>query len=76
VSGLELETVAALYGGRNVPEESLCYNIYRLRDGVWDVFVSHPPESVDDERIEVHLYYDETYVRNLICKRGMADYGK
>jgi hypothetical protein len=66
VAGLELETGAALYGGRNVPEESLCYNIYRLKDDVWDVFVSHPPESVNDERIEMHLYYDETYVKNLV----------
>ena len=73
-AGLEFEAGAMLYGGRNVPDEISDYNIYRLKDHVWEVFVSHPPESVDDEEIMRHHYWDETYVSNLVYYDGFLYY--
>ena len=52
-TGSVLDTGAALYGGRNV-EAGEQYNIYRLGKHGWEVVVSHPPKSVNDERITVH----------------------
>ena len=64
-AGPGLSAGVTLYGGKDVPEKE-AYNIYRLKDDVWEVFVSHPPESVNNEMIKQHNYWDETIIRNLI----------
>ena len=71
VAGRELYAGAALYGGEDVLEQEI-YNIYRLKDGVWEVFVSHPPESVNNERIEHHNWRDEEYRRTILRKRSIV----
>ena len=73
VAGFELDTGAALFGGENVPDKEE-YNIYRLKDGIWEVFASHPPESVNNEEIKYHCFGDVTSVRNLICYDGFLYY--
>ena len=72
-TGSVLDTGAALYGGWNV-EAGEQYNIYRLGKHGWEVVVSHPPESVNDERITVHYDWDETYVSNLVYDDGYLYY--
>ncbi len=72
-TGYGLEAGAALYGGGNV-EAGEQYNIYRLGNGGWEVVVSHPPKSVNDERITVHYDWDETYVSNLVYDDGYLYY--
>ena len=72
-TGSVLDTGAALYGGRNV-EAGEQYNIYRLGKHGWEVVVSHPPKSVNDERITVHYDWDETYVSNLVYDDGYLYY--
>ena len=73
VTGQGLDVGAALYGGGNV-EAGEPYNIYRLGNRGWEVVVSHPPESVNDERITVHYDWDETYVSNLVYDDGYLYY--
>ncbi len=72
-TGSVLDTGAALYGGWNV-EAGEQYNIYRLGKHGWEVVVSHPPKSVNDERITVHYDWDETYVSNLVYDDGYLYY--
>ncbi len=71
--GYGLEAGAALYGGGNV-EAGEQYNIYRLGNRGWEVVVSHPPKSVNDERVTVHYDWDETYVSNLVYYDGYLYY--
>ncbi len=72
-TGDGLDTGAALYGGGNV-ETVEPYNIYRLGNRGWEVVVSHPPKSVNDERITVHYDWDVTYVSNLAYYDGYLYY--
>ena len=72
-TGYGLEAGAALYGGGNV-EAGEPYNIYRLGNRGWEVVVSHPPESVNDERITVHYDSDVTVVSNLVYYDGFLYY--
>ena len=72
-TGSVLDTGAALYGGGNV-EAGEPYNIYRLGKRGWEVVVSHPPESVNDERITVHYDWDVTVVSNLVYYDGFLYY--
>ncbi len=73
VTGQGLDVGAALYGGGNVEAGEL-YNIYRLGKRGWEVVVSHPPESVNDERITVHYDWDVTVVSNLVYYDGFLYY--
>ncbi len=73
VTGQGLDVGAALYGGGNV-EAGEPYNIYRLGKRGWEVVVSHPPESVNDERITVHYDWDVTVVSNLVYYDGFLYY--
>ena len=73
VTGQGLDVGAALYGGGNV-EAGEPYNIYRLGNRGWEVVVSHPPESVNDERITVHYEWDVTVVSNLVYYDGFLYY--
>lgn len=62
----------ALYGGTGGEETD--YDIYRLKDGKWELFVSHPPESVNNKEITYHSYHDSTYVSNLVYHDGFLYY--
>lgn len=73
VAGLYLDAGVALYGGKDVSEKEK-YNIYCLKDDIWEVFVSHPPESVGNEIIERHSNYDETSISNLVYHDGFLYY--
>ena len=73
VTGQGLDVGAALYGGGNV-EAGEPYNIYRLGNRGWEVVVSHPPKSVNDERITVHYDWDVTVVSNLVYYDGFLYY--
>ncbi len=72
-TGNGLDVGAALYGGGNV-EAGEPYNIYRLGNRGWEVVVSHPPKSVNDERITVHYDWDVTVVSNLAYYDGFLYY--
>ena len=72
-TGNGLDVGAALYGGGNV-EAGEPYNIYRLGNRGWEVVVSHPPKSVNDERITVHYDWDVTVVSNLVYYDGFLYY--
>ena len=72
-TGNGLDVGAALYGGGNV-ETGEPYNIYRLGNRGWEVVVSHPPKSVNDERITVHYDWDVTVVSNLVYYDGFLYY--
>ncbi len=72
-TGNGLDVGAALYGGGNV-ETGEPYNIYRLGNRGWEVVVSHPPKSVNDERITVHYDWDVTIVSNLAYYDGFLYY--
>lgn len=73
VAGRDLDVGVAMYGGKDVPEKEN-YNIYCLKDGRWEVFVSHPPESVNNEEIKHHYSGDETFISNLIYYEGFLYY--
>ncbi len=73
VTGQGLDAGTALYGGGNV-DAGETYNIYRLGKRGWEVVVSHPPESVNDERITVHYDWDVTVVSNLVYYDGFLYY--
>ena len=73
VTGQGLDAGTALYGGGNV-DAGETYNIYRLGKRGWEVVVSHPPESVNDERITVHYDWDVTVVSSLVYYDGYLYY--
>ena len=62
----------ALYGGMGGEEND--HDIYCLKDGKWELFVSHPPESVNNREITHHSYHDRTYVSNLVYHDGFLYY--
>ncbi len=55
------------------PDEQCDYNLYRLEGEEWELFASHPPESVEDDTL-MKLYHDETLVSNLISYNGFLYY--
>lgn len=63
--GSYLSAEVTLYGKKDLPKKE-DHNIYCLKGDAWEVFVSHPPESVNNEIIGRHNYWDETFVKNLI----------
>jgi len=72
VAGLNLLGAGeTLYGGKDVSEKEY-YNIYCLKNDAWEVFVSHPPESVNS--IEEHFWKDETYINSLVYDDGFLYY--
>lgn len=73
VAGLYLDAAVAVYGGEDVPEKET-YNIYCLKDGIWEVFASHPPESTGNGIIERHNNYDETFIQNMVYHDGFLYY--
>ena len=70
-AGRDLYTGATLYGGENLPEQE-DYSIYRRKGGIWEVFISHPPESV--EWVAKHYYWDETTISNMVYHDGFLYY--
>ena len=71
--GKGLRAGMELYGGPDVPGKE-DYSIYRLKDNRWELFASHPPESVNNKEITRHNFHDETSVSNLVCHDGFLYY--
>lgn len=46
-----------MYGGKPMGEDE-CYNIYRQREGEWEVYISHPSYTADVNSISNVVYLD------------------
>ena len=70
-AGYRLPMAMELYGGDGVLDWE-DYNIYRLKDGKWELFASNPPENVEDR---YGIMVDEGVAMNLMCYGGFLYYG-
>lgn len=70
-AGYRLPMAMELYGGDGVLDWE-DYNIYRLKDGKWELFASNPPEKVEDR---YGIMVDEGVAMNLMCYGGFLYYG-
>lgn len=70
--GCIYSTDMGMYGGKSPGEED-CADIYRLKEGRWELFVSHPAVEEDPWWVET-LAYNLTYYNGYIYYILLRDY--
>lgn len=62
------------YGGKSVSEDE-CYNIYQMKEGEWELFVSKFPYGMNDDNSITNLVYFDGYIY-FVLKEVHKDVGK
>ncbi|MBD5493345.1 MAG: hypothetical protein HDR12_02905, partial [Lachnospiraceae bacterium] len=62
------------YGGKPVSEDG-CYNIYQMKEGKWELFVSKFPYGMNDDNSISNLVYFDGYIY-FVLKEVHKDVGK
>lgn len=62
------------YGGKPVSEDE-CYNIYQMKEGEWELFISKFPYGMNDDNSITNLVYFDGYIY-FVLKEVHKDVGK